>query len=139
MSCSRSTPRPARSRVHYHFASFLGPESQRAANAAGCAADADRFPAASTRCSTPTSLRSAPAATPSTSCVAFGEKAGIDSATFDQCVRDSTYSEWVKAAQLDFDSRGLRGTPTVMIDGTVVTPAQYDAATFKGLLDAAVS
>ncbi|HSF26400.1 MAG TPA: thioredoxin domain-containing protein, partial [Actinomycetes bacterium] len=124
--------------VNYHLASFIGQESVRAANAAACAADADAFPAFhATLYANQPPERTGGFTTDEL--IAHGKQVGIDSSAFKQCVRDSTYAEWVKASQHDFDTRGLRGTPTVMIDGKVVDPTQYDAKTFKGLLDAAAS
>jgi protein-disulfide isomerase len=122
--------------ARYHVVSFLGPESVRAANAAGCAADGGKFPAfhATLYANQP---KEGTGGYTNDQLIAFGAKVGLTSQDFQQCVRDSTYAAWVKAVQHDFDTRGLRGTPTVILDGKTIDPTQYEPATFKALLDAA--
>lgn len=131
--------------IQYHIASFIdrndgGNGSKQAANAAACAQDAgsDYFvqyhnvlyanqPAETDDGfgSTQTLLNLA------------NKVPGLASPTFTTCVNTAVHAGWVTASQSDFDQRGITGTPTVVLDGTVIpvvgnsgmmTVAQFDAA-----------
>jgi protein-disulfide isomerase len=62
---------------------------------------------------------------------------GLRSAAFDAAVRNGTYKPWAEQVGAAFDSSGVTGTPTVLLNGTTltrfggsghpVTPAQYQA------------
>jgi protein-disulfide isomerase len=124
--------------VRYHLASFLGPESQRAANAAACASDAGRFPAyhavlyanqprEGTGGYTVDQLRQ------------LGRSVGLTSQTFTQCVEGNTYGEWVRAVQHSFDTSGLHGTPSVLLNGTLLSAEQMTPDGFAAVMAQAVA
>ncbi|QSB14404.1 thioredoxin domain-containing protein [Natronosporangium hydrolyticum] len=46
-----------------------------------------------------------------------GAQAGAMDATFDQCVRDGDYRDWVGFATEAAADQGVHGTPTVLVDG----------------------
>jgi protein-disulfide isomerase len=116
----------------YHPLSFLGEESQRAANALGCAADQGRAgeyltvlfenqPEEGTGGFTSDDL------------VALGTAAGITDPEFKGCVEDGTYAEWVANVAASQSEAEIVATPTVFVDGEMVeddqlTPAGLQAA-----------
>jgi protein-disulfide isomerase len=52
--------------------------------------------------------------------VAIGRDVGIMSSTFEQDVKSERYHEWVEFVTGKADERGVRGTPTVYVDGKQV-------------------
>ena len=58
--------------------------------------------------------------------VAFGRDAGITDNTFTRCIDSGRYDGWVRKNTDAASSGGVRGTPTVLIDGKVIDNA--DAA-----------
>lgn len=124
--------------VRYHLVSFLGPESVRAANAAGCAAGAKRFPAyhAALYENQP------PEGTGGYTIdelLRIGRTVGLTSADFTTCVRDQRYDGWVQAVQHAFDTAGMRGTPSVFLDGQLLNADQIRPDAFAALLRTAVA
>lgn len=132
-----------RVRVEYHIASFLdgklgGHGSRRAANAAACAEAAELFRPYHDALF---------AAKPDESDDTFANRGrlleiadtvpGLHTPAFEQCVNGNTYAPWVHAAQVVFGNSDVKGTPTVRLDGAVltvldrtghpVTPAQFRA------------
>jgi len=101
----------------YHLVSFLGPESVRAANAAGCARDQGKFmpfynylfahqPAEHTGGYTSDDL------------IRSGEAVGITNPAFNQCVTSMKYQDWVtNVNSAAFDNGTITGTPTVFVNG----------------------
>ncbi|NDB08526.1 MAG: protein-disulfide isomerase, partial [Actinobacteria bacterium] len=103
--------------VAYHFASFLGAPSRRAANAAYCAADEDRLldfhkalfitqPEEGSAFWNPDNL------------VRIGQKIGINSEKFASCVQGDEKIDLVNAVDASMSKYGVEGTPTVFINGT---------------------
>lgn len=144
-------------KANYHIESFLDASSNgnkyssRAANAGYCAADVspDAFekfhailygkdskgafnqPAENSNGRTNAQL------------IAWGKQAGISSADFSSCVTSNTHAALVAAATEQASKHGVRGTPTVFVDGSrvgssdsVPTTAQIDAAIAKALAGA---
>jgi protein-disulfide isomerase len=124
--------------VRYHLASFLGPESARAANAAACASDAGRFPAYHAALYEHQPAEGAGGYTVD-ELRAIGRSVGLTSPEFTQCVAAGTYGEWVRAVQHSFDTSGLHGTPSVLVDGTLLTPEQMTPNGFAAHLAQAVA
>ena len=103
--------------TNYHLVSFLGPESVRAANAAGCARDQGKFmpfynylfahqPAEHTGGYTSDDL------------IRSGEAVGITNPAFNQCVTSMKYQDWVtNVNSAAFDNGTITGTPTVFVNG----------------------
>jgi protein-disulfide isomerase len=113
-------------------------ESLRSAAAATCAADADTFlayhdvlyhrqsPTENSGLLTDQRLRT------------FGRQAGFNDNTFKRCVDSGRYEGWVRRNTDAASSRGVRGTPTVLIDGMVVNNADAaDPGRLSALVDQA--
>jgi protein-disulfide isomerase len=101
-------------------------ESLRSAAAATCAADADQFlPYHDTLYNQQSPTENSGFLT-NQRLVAFGNDAGITDNTFARCVDSGRYDGWVRKNTDAASSSGVRGTPTVLIDGKVVDNA--DAA-----------
>jgi protein-disulfide isomerase len=107
----------------YHPLSFLGEESERAANAFGCAADQGRAseyldvlfqnqPPEGTGGFTSDEL------------VALGADAGITDTDFESCVQDETYAGWVANVAASQNQAEITATPTVFVDGEMLPADQ---------------
>jgi protein-disulfide isomerase len=104
--------------ANYYMLSFLGDESKRAANAAGCAQDQGKFkpfydylyahqPPEKTGGYTTQEL------------IAAGQAVGITTPVFDQCVTSMKYQGWVN----NVDAAGrekITSTPTLFVNGKQV-------------------
>ena len=126
--------------VAYHFASFLGAPSRRAANAAYCAADEDRLldfhkalfitqPEEGSAFWNPDNL------------VRIGQKIGINSEKFASCVQGDEKIDLVNAVDASMPKYGVEGTPTVFINGTEWkrTSAAFDVNEFRAAVEAATN
>jgi protein-disulfide isomerase len=120
----------------YHPLSFLGEESERAANAFGCAADqslADEYqrvlfenqPPEGTGGFTTTDL------------VALGADAGITGSEFESCVQDGRYADWVANVAASQSEAGIVATPTVFIDGDQLAADQLTPEGLQAAVTAA--
>jgi protein-disulfide isomerase len=95
--------------------------STRSAAAAGCAADwgaVDEFVAEMM-------IRQPSQGTAGLSddqMIEIGSEAGLTGDGFGQCVRDGTYRTWARQNTDAAFERGVRGTPTVFVDGQVLEP-----------------
>jgi len=123
-------------RVVYHMLSFLGPESVRAANAAGCAADEGKFlqlhhtlyanqPQEGTGGFTNDDL------------VALGKKAGLASSSYASCVKDGTYNAWVSRVERQGGLDNVTQTPTIKVNGKELARNQYTPAGITQAVQAA--
>jgi protein-disulfide isomerase len=115
-------------------------ESLRSAAAATCAADAGQFlayhdvlyrrqsPTENSGFLTDEQLSS------------FGRQAGFSDNAFTRCVDSGRYEGWVRKNTDAASSRGVRGTPTVLIDGKVVNNADAaDPGRLTALVDQAAA
>jgi protein-disulfide isomerase len=101
-------------------------ESLRSAAASTCAADAGQFlPYQDTLYNQQSPTENSGFLTDQR-LVAFGRDAGITDNTFTRCVDSGRYDGWVRKNTDAASSSGVRGTPTVLIDGKVIDNA--DAA-----------
>jgi protein-disulfide isomerase len=101
-------------------------ESLRSAAAATCAADAGAFlPYHDTLYNQQSPTENSGFLT-NQRLVAFGRDVGITDNTFTRCVDSGRFDGWVRKNTDAASSSGVRGTPTVLIDGKVVDNA--DAA-----------
>ena len=96
--------------------------SNRSANAAACAADADKFlqyhtatfqgqPTQEGAGYTDAQLRQ------------FAQTAGITGTaltTWDQCYTDKSHNQWVESVQTQSEKDGVNGTPTIKLNGTAI-------------------
>lgn len=103
-------------KVAFHMLSFLGPESQIAANAAGCAADQGKFldfhkllyanqPPENSGTWTSSYF--------STLSIALG----ITEKSYDKCIANNEYKDWVVNVANEGAKRNINSTPTVFING----------------------
>jgi protein-disulfide isomerase len=122
--------------VVIHPLSFLGEESVRAANAAGCAANSRDFarfhstlfadqPAEGTGGFTTDDL------------LALAKKAGITDSAFTSCVRGNDQAAWVHAVAAAGNQRGVVGTPTFYLDGKQLSSSQLTAKGLRAAVAAA--
>lgn len=133
--------RSGEAEVAFHTASFLGPESRRAANAGYCAASEGYFldfheamyniqsPVENSGFWNPNTL------------VKIGEKIGIESENFATCVREDANRQLVNTVAESMSKYGVEGTPTVFINGEEWkrTQAGFDLAEFQAAIEAAKS
>ena len=108
-------------------------ESLRSAAAATCAADAGQFLPYHDTLYTQQSRTENSGFLTNQRLVAFGRDAGITDNPFTRCVDSGRYDGWVRKNTDAASSSGVRGTPTVLIDGKVVDNA--DAADPSRLTD----
>jgi protein-disulfide isomerase len=105
-----------KAKVAYHPLSFLGPESQIAANAAGCAADQGKFIEfhkllyANQPSENSGAWNSAYLTT-----LSLG--LGITSKDYDKCITTNKYKDWVVNVANEGAKRNINSTPTVFING----------------------
>lgn len=120
----------------YHPLSFLGEESERAANAFGCAADAgsaadyltvlfENQPAEGTGGFTTEDL------------IMLGERAGVGGSAFERCVEAGTYGAWVANVAASQRAAGVSSTPTVFLDGELLATDQLTPADLRAAVAAA--
>ena len=98
---------------------FIGPESLAAAAAADCAQDQGKFWVFHNLLFANQKPENSGGFTPDR-LKAMGAKAGLDTATFDQCVDDGTHAAAAKQAQADAQAKGVDSTPTVFINDAEV-------------------
>ena len=100
----------------FHTLSFLGGESQIAANAAACSADEGKFlQLHKTLMANQPSENSG--AWTSSYFSTLGLGLGISSPEYDKCVSDNKYMGWVKNVAEAGAARNINSTPTVFING----------------------
>ncbi|MGH8825779.1 MAG: DsbA family protein [Jiangellaceae bacterium] len=110
-------------RLVYHPLSFLGEESERAANAFGCSVDAGG-PAEYQRVLFENQPPEQTGGFTVDDLVALGEQAGITGDEFETCVADGTYDGWVANVAASQQEAGVTATPTVLVDGQTLDAGQ---------------
>jgi len=105
-----------KAKVAYHPLSFLGGESQLAANAAACSADQGKFLEFHR-----TLYANQPAENAGNWTTQYfatlGIGLGISSSDYDKCVQGQDYMGWVKNVAEEGSKRNINSTPTVLING----------------------
>jgi len=105
-----------KAKVAYHPLSFLGPESQLAANAAGCAADQGKFLDFHK-----TLFANQPRENSGTWNSSYFSTLslvlGISDEAYDKCVANNDYKDWVVNVANEAAKRNVNSTPTVLING----------------------
>jgi protein-disulfide isomerase len=105
-----------KAKVAFHMLSFLGGESQLAANAAACSADQGKFlQLHKTLYANQPSENSG--AWTSSYFSTLGLGLGISSADYDKCISSNQYMGWVKNVADEGAKRNINSTPTVFING----------------------
>ena len=123
--------------VFYDFPLSSHPNAFLAARAAHCARDQERFwdyqDMLFGRQSDWGSSRS-----PADVLTAYAEQLGLDVDAFENCLRSDRYAELVTANALVGERLGVRGTPTVYINGRSVGNAWNDADAMRRLVEQAL-
>jgi len=105
-----------KAKVAFHTLSFLGGESQIAANAAACAADEGKFlQLHKTLMANQPSENSG--AWTSSYFSTLGLGLGISSPEYDKCISTNKYKGWVNNVAKEGSQRNINSTPTVLING----------------------
>jgi protein-disulfide isomerase len=108
-------------KVVYHPIAILDDASSskystRAANAAGCAADAGKF-AEFTKALFDKQPAEGTAGLSNDELIQLGRDAGVSSSNFNKCVKDGKYTDWTAAITEAASKAGVTGTPTVKVNG----------------------
>ena len=105
-----------KAKVAFHTLSFLGGESQIAANAAACSADEGKFlQLHKTLFANQPSENSG--AWTSSYFSTLGLGLGISSPEYDKCISTNKYKGWVNNVAEEGSQRNINSTPTVLING----------------------
>jgi protein-disulfide isomerase len=133
-----SLVRDEKATVRFHVLSFLGPESVRSANAAFCAADEGHFldfHDALYKVETP---GEGSGFLTTEVLLKIGEKIGLQSPKFNDCVSQGSKSDLVKAHYDSMGKFGVQGTPTVFINGKVwkPSPSGFSLDEFRSAVEA---
>ena len=105
-----------KAKVAYHPLSFLGPESQLAANAAGCAADEGQF-LQFHKLLFANQPRENSGAWSASYFTTLSLGLGITSKEYEKCVNNNLYKDWVVNVANEGAKRNVNSTPTVFING----------------------
>ena len=105
-----------KAKVAYHPLSFLGPESQLAANAAGCAADEGQF-LQFHKLLFANHPRENSGAWSASYFTTLSLGLGITSKEYEKCVNNNLYKDWVVNVANEGAKRNVNSTPTVFING----------------------
>ena len=128
-----------KAKVVFHPMSFIGAESQIAANAAACSSDEGKFLDFHKALYQDQSTTENSGKWNSATLISLAKSVGIDSKSFTECVNNSKYSGWVKKIEDSAASKNVNATPTVFVNGKELDRnTQYmDVAKFKEALAAA--
>jgi protein-disulfide isomerase len=126
-------------KVEYRLATIIdngmgGSGSLHAANAAACAQDAGKFPAYHDVLFQNQPAESDDAYAKKTELIELaGKIEGLDTTAFRTCVENGTHNSWAAQSQEAFNKAGLRGTPTVLLDGKDIFADANDPLTAQEL------
>ena len=109
--------REKKATVRFHVLSFLGDESVRTANAAFCAADENQFLDFHNAIYTVQSPLENSGFWSNETLVSIGKKIGVTSTKFEECVTKGLNLDLVKAHYDSMAKFGVKGTPTIFING----------------------
>ncbi|WP_107101382.1 DsbA family protein [Streptacidiphilus griseoplanus] len=115
---------------NYHIVSFIdrhdnGTGSKNGANALACAQDAGKFRAYHNVLYANQPPETSDAWSDRGRLITLAKQVpGLVTPTFETCVKDNTYGDWVSAVQEDFDKSGFTSTPTVLLNGKSVFPSK---------------
>ncbi|MFJ2770252.1 DsbA family protein [Streptomyces sp. NPDC087300] len=122
-------------KVEYHLATLIdknlgGSGSLRAANAAGCAQDAGKFPAYHDVLYKNQPPETDDAYSKNAKLIELaGEVDGLVTDSFKKCVEDGTHDSWATKSNKAFQDAKLQGTPTVELDGKSIFGDQQNPLT----------
>lgn len=126
-------------RVVYHPVAFLGDESDRAANAFGCATDAGRAVEYLRELFAHQPAESS-GGYPEEDLLAHGRAVGLAGEQFQTCVIEGTYGDWGASVAEAMRDAGYGGTPAVVVDGEQLDdPVGLSAEEFRARVEQAVT
>ena len=133
-----SLVRDKKATVRFHVLSFLGDESVRAANASFCAADEGQYLDFHHALYAVQSPLENSGFWSNEKLVSIGKKIGITSTKFADCVTKGSKVDLVKANYDSMPKFGVKGTPTVFIDGKLWErkSPDFNLAEFKAAVEA---
>ncbi|MEI6551667.1 MAG: DsbA family protein [Actinomycetes bacterium] len=133
-----SLVRDKKATVRFHVLSFLGDESVRAANASFCAADEGQYLDFHHALYAVQSPLENSGFWSNDKLVSIGKKIGITSTKFADCVTKGSKVDLVKANYDSMPKFGVKGTPTVFIDGKLWErkSPDFNLAEFKAAVEA---
>jgi protein-disulfide isomerase len=133
-----SLVRDKKATVRFHVLSFLGDESVRAANASFCAADEGQYLDFHHALYAVQSPLENSGFLSNDKLVSIGKKIGITSTKFADCVTKGSKVDLVKANYDSMPKFGVKGTPTVFIDGKLWErkSPDFNLAEFKAAVEA---
>jgi protein-disulfide isomerase len=133
-----SLVRDKKATVRFHVLSFLGDESVRAANASFCAADEGQYLDFHHALYAVQSPLENSGFWSNDKLVSIGKKIGITSTKFADCVTKGSKVALVKANYDSMPKFGVKGTPTVFIDGKLWErkSSDFNLAEFKAAVEA---
>ena len=134
-----SLVRDNKATVRFHVLSFLGDESVRAANASFCAADEGQYLDFHHALYAVQSPLENSGFLSNEKLVAIGKTIGISSKKFSDCVTKGSKIALVKANYDSMEKFGVKGTPTVFINGKLWErkSPDFNLAEFKAAVEAA--
>lgn len=134
-----SLVRDNKATVRFHVLSFLGDESVRAANASFCAADEGQYLDFHHALYAVQSPLENSGFWSNEKLVAIGKTIGISSKKFSDCVTKGSKIALVKANYDSMEKFGVKGTPTVFINGKLWErkSPDFNLAEFKAAVEAA--
>ena len=134
-----SLVRDKKATVRFHVLSFLGDESVRAANASFCAADEGQYLDFHHALYAVQSPLENSGFWSNEKLAAIGAKIGISSKKFADCVNKGSKIDLVKANYDSMEKFGVKGTPTVFINGKLWErkSPDFNLAEFKAAVEAA--
>ena len=123
--------------VRFNILSFLGDESVRAANAAACSNDENKFLDfhLGLYANQPGAENSGEWS--SDRLIEIGEAVGITSESFKSCVKDMKYEGWVAKVAEAGQKSGVNSTPTVFVNGKEIdrNTEYFNAKKFKAAVE----
>jgi protein-disulfide isomerase len=125
-----------KAKVVYHPLSFLGEESVRAANAFGCATDAGKAEQFHNALFA-NQPEEHTGGYKNDDLVKAGRDVGTTGSTFESCVTDGRYNDWVKQVARAGDDAGVTQTPTVFVAGKELPRDQDTVAGLTAAVQAA--
>lgn len=119
-------------KVIFHTLAFIGAESQRLANAAGCAADEGKFLKIRDLFFKEQSLAENSGIWTSDYLLLQAASIGLKSQKFRDCVTKASYANWIRAVNATATPSHVSATPTVFVDGRELnrTTDYYDLGAF---------
>ena len=123
--------------VVYHPLSFVGAESVAMAQAAGCAADENKYTQMHTAFFVNQADKENSGKWNTKSIIALAKTIGITSSSFANCVIGKKYAKWVDAVENSATAAKVNSTPTVFLNGKEIdrNTGYASLAAFKAIIE----